>query len=120
MKRYPRQPTCQPGHRVLSASSHTRPDRPHGSRDECSSAGSPLAEPSRTIDVRTLHTVPKPEDMAQPRHLTTPAYLVAFALICIPPFDTLMQVLPLRLDQPRWRFGAFGLMSNTLMLTVTG
>ena len=58
--------------------------------------------------------------MALQRHLATPTYLVAFALTCIPPFDALMQVLPLRIHDPRWRFGAFGLISNAMMIPVTG
>ena len=58
--------------------------------------------------------------MAPQRQLATPAYLVGFALICIPPFDALMQILPDRLSDPRWRFGAFGLMSNAMMIPLTG
>lgn len=58
--------------------------------------------------------------MAPQRQLAIPAYLVGFALICIPPIDATMQVLPFRLADPRWRFGAFGLMSNALMIPLTG
>lgn len=58
--------------------------------------------------------------MAQQRQLATPTYLVAFALICIPVLDALMQVLPFRLHDPKWRFGAFGLLSNGMMIPVTG
>ena len=58
--------------------------------------------------------------MAQHRQLATPAYLVAFALICIPPFDAMMQVMPARIHDPRWRFGAFGLMSNAFILPMAG
>jgi len=58
--------------------------------------------------------------MAQPRHVATPAYLVAFALVVIPPFDALMQVLPVRIHDARWRFGFFGLLSNAYMIPLTG
>jgi len=55
------------------------------------------------------------------RHvLAVPTYLVAFSLACIPPFDAAMQLLPLQIGQPRWRFGAFGLVSNAFMLTLAG
>jgi len=58
--------------------------------------------------------------MALQRQLSAPSYFVAFALICIPPLDALMQVLPLRIHDPRWRFGAFGLMSNAMMVPAVG
>jgi len=58
--------------------------------------------------------------MIQQRHVAWPTYLVAFSLSVIPPIDALMQVLPLRVHDPRWRFGFFGLMSNALMLPLLG
>jgi hypothetical protein len=58
--------------------------------------------------------------MALQRQLAAPTYFVAFALTCIPPFDALMQALPFRIHDPRWRFGAFGLLSNAMMIPVTG
>jgi len=58
--------------------------------------------------------------MSQSRHLAAPTYLVAFALTIIPIFDEMMKFLPLRVEDPRWRFGAFGVMSNALLLSVTG
>lgn len=58
--------------------------------------------------------------MSQSRHFAAPTYLVAFALALIPPIDSAMKVLPFRIGDPRWRFGAFGLVSNELMLSVTG
>lgn len=58
--------------------------------------------------------------MSLRRQLATPTYFVAFALICIPPFDALMQVIPFRLHDPRWRFGAFGLLSNAMMVPTVG
>jgi hypothetical protein len=58
--------------------------------------------------------------MAPLRPLVLPAYLVGFALALIPPLDAVMQVLPLRLGDPRWRFGTFGLLSNAMMIPLTG
>jgi hypothetical protein len=58
--------------------------------------------------------------MAPSRSLAMPTYLVAFALIVIPPFDTVMQLMPLRPGDPRWRFGAFGLLSNAMMIPLVG
>jgi hypothetical protein len=58
--------------------------------------------------------------MAPSRSLAMPTYLVAFALIVIPPFDTIMQLMPLRPGDPRWRFGAFGLLSNAMMIPLVG
>jgi hypothetical protein len=58
--------------------------------------------------------------MVQQRQMAPPAYLVGAALFIIPPVDTLMQVLPIRISDPRWRFGAFGLISNALMLSLVG
>jgi hypothetical protein len=58
--------------------------------------------------------------MAPSRSLALPTYLVAFALIIIPPFDTIMQLMPLRPGDPRWRFGAFGLLSNAMMIPLVG
>src|SRR5262245_49398404 len=58
--------------------------------------------------------------MSQSRHFVAPTYLVAFALALLPPVDSLMQVLPFRVSDPHWRFGAFGVLSNALMLSLTG
>jgi hypothetical protein len=58
--------------------------------------------------------------MALQRQFAAPTYLVALALTVIPPFDAVMQVLPLRIHDPRWRFGFFGLTSNALMVPMTG
>jgi hypothetical protein len=60
------------------------------------------------------------QTMAQHRQIAAPAYLVALAFLLIPPFDAFMQVLPLRVHDPRWRFGFFGLESNALMLPMAG
>lgn len=58
--------------------------------------------------------------MAQQRQIAPAAYLVALAFLLIPPFDALMQVLPFRIHDPKWRFGFFGLASNALMLPMAG
>ncbi|MEP6492901.1 MAG: hypothetical protein ABJF01_09500 [bacterium] len=58
--------------------------------------------------------------MAQHRQIASPTYLVALTFVLIPPFDALMQLLPLRIHDPRWRFGFFGLMANALMLPMIG
>jgi hypothetical protein len=58
--------------------------------------------------------------MSQSRHFVAPTYLVAFALALIPPIDSLLGVLPFRVGDPRWRFGAFGVVSNTLVFSLTG
>ena len=58
--------------------------------------------------------------MENRRSLALPTYLVAFALTCIPLFDVAMRVLPMRFTSVRWRFGAFGLASNALMLVAAG
>lgn len=58
--------------------------------------------------------------MVQQRQMAAPAYLVGVALLAIPPIDTIMQILPVRMADPRWRYGAFGLLSNSLMLALAG
>ena len=58
--------------------------------------------------------------MSQPRQLAAPTYLVAFTLSIIPVFDEMMKLMPLRVGDPRWRFGAFGLASNALALSLAG
>jgi hypothetical protein len=58
--------------------------------------------------------------MSAQRQLAAPAYFVALALMLIPPLDTVTQVLPVRLANVRWRFGTFGLVSNSLLLSLTG
>src|SRR3954463_8233820 len=54
------------------------------------------------------------------RYLGRAAYLVAFSLFFIPLFDVSMSVLPLRIGDPRWRFGTLGLASNALMIPMCG
>ena len=47
-------------------------------------------------------------------------YLVAFSLVAIPLFDAAMSTRPLHLHDPRWRFGAVGLISNAMLFPVLG
>ena len=54
--------------------------------------------------------------MLQSRQLALPSYLVAFSLAVLPPLDQLLQIFPLRIADARWRFGAFGLLSTSLLL----
>ena len=58
--------------------------------------------------------------MIQQKQLAWPAYLVAVALCVIPPFDAVMQVLPPRMGDARWRFGSFGLLTNALLVPLLG
>lgn len=58
--------------------------------------------------------------MLQNRRIVWPAYLVAFTLAVIPPVDALMQTMPVRLSETRWRWGAFGLLSNAMMIPMIG
>ena len=54
------------------------------------------------------------------RQLAPGAYLVAFLLFCIPFFDASLSLAPWHLANSQWRFGAFGLLSNALMLPAAG
>ena len=54
------------------------------------------------------------------RQLAPGAYLVAFLLFFIPFFDAILSLAPWNLGSSQWRFGAFGLLSNALMLPATG
>ena len=58
--------------------------------------------------------------MTPPRRLAWPAYLVSFALMITPAYDAALSVLPSRLGDARWRYGAIGLLSNTMMISLTG
>jgi hypothetical protein len=58
--------------------------------------------------------------MLQNRRIIWPSYLIAFSLSIIPPIDAVMQTLPMRFGDPRWRWGAFGLMSNAMMIPMIG
>ena len=54
------------------------------------------------------------------RQLAPGAYLVAFLLFFIPFFDASLSLAPWHLGSSQWRFGAFGLLSNALMLPAAG
>lgn len=92
--------------------------------DEAQVAGS-LPAARRSYRVGRLSVARPPfrtqqQTMAQHRQTALPAYLVALAFLLIPPLDALMQVLPTRMHDPKWRFGTFGLESNALMLPMAG
>jgi len=61
-----------------------------------------------------------PSIMLQNRRIVWPSYLVAFSLLVIPPIDALMQTMPAHPSEPRWRWGAFGLLSNAMMIPMIG
>ena len=54
------------------------------------------------------------------RQLAPGAYMVAFLLFVIPFFDAILGLAPFNLGSSQWRFGAFGLLSNALMLPASG
>ncbi|MEP6989828.1 MAG: hypothetical protein ABJA80_02780 [bacterium] len=54
------------------------------------------------------------------RQVASASYFVAFLLIVIPTFDSLMQVAPFRPSAAQWRFAAVGLLSNALMIPAVG
>jgi uncharacterized membrane protein len=54
------------------------------------------------------------------RQLAPGAYLVGFLLFFIPLFDASLSLAPWHLASSQWRFGAFGLLSNALMLPAAG
>ena len=52
--------------------------------------------------------------------LVRAGYLLAAILVIIPVVDGIMQVLPLRLGEERWRFGAVGSLSNLMLVPLLG
>jgi hypothetical protein len=52
--------------------------------------------------------------------LARAGYVLAALLIVIPLFDLTAQLLPLRLSDERWRFGAVGQLSNILLVPLLG
>lgn len=54
------------------------------------------------------------------RRLRLPAYFVGASLVAVPAFDALMQIAPFHPFDPRWRFGAVGLLSGALLLPEIG
>src|SRR4051794_22944935 len=58
--------------------------------------------------------------MAQQRQFAWPTYLVGFSLFLLPLFDAISQFIPFRPQDAKWRFGAFGIFSNSLLLSLLG
>ncbi|MEO7455454.1 MAG: hypothetical protein ABIY52_04280 [Gemmatimonadaceae bacterium] len=54
------------------------------------------------------------------RQLAPAAYLVAALLVFIPLYDAATSLYPFNVASSQWRFGAFGLLSNALMLPASG
>ena len=54
------------------------------------------------------------------RQLAPAAYLVAAALVIFPLLDSAMSLMPWKAGSTQWRFGAIGLISNTLMIVCLG
>lgn len=54
------------------------------------------------------------------RQLSSGAYLIAAALSVFPLYDSSISVAPWRIASTQWRFGAIGLLSNTLMIVALG
>lgn len=54
------------------------------------------------------------------RQLSPGAYMVAAALSVFPLYDSGISVAPWRIASTQWRFGAIGLLSNTLMIVALG
>jgi len=53
------------------------------------------------------------------RRFAVPSYIATFSLMLFPLLDQLMQLVPTaKLHDPRWRFGAVGLLSNIFVLPV--
>ena len=58
--------------------------------------------------------------MTKYRHLAPSAYLVGAVLFTFPLFDSSVSLSPWNVGSPQWRFGAIGLLSNTLMIVALG
>ena len=58
--------------------------------------------------------------MTQMRHLAWPAYLTAAALIVFPVIDALSTLWPMSPELLRWRFGAVGVVTNGLVISLAG
>lgn len=53
------------------------------------------------------------------RRFAAPSYIATFSLMLFPLFDQVMQLVPTaKFHDPRWRFGAMGLLSNIFVLPV--
>ena len=53
-------------------------------------------------------------------YLTGPAYAAALLFVLFPVIDTVAQIWPLGLDNPRWRYGAVGLGADYLISALFG
>jgi hypothetical protein len=58
--------------------------------------------------------------MTESRQFAWPAYLVSAALVVVPLSDVLTSLYPWRVLDPRWRFGAVGLVSSSLLIPTAG
>jgi hypothetical protein len=58
--------------------------------------------------------------MSNNRQLAPAAYLVAAVLFVFPLFDSGVSLSPWNTGNAQWRFGAVGLLSNTLMIVALG
>ncbi|MEO8621503.1 MAG: hypothetical protein ABI625_10590 [bacterium] len=58
--------------------------------------------------------------MSNHRQLAPAAYLVAAVLVVFPLFDSGISLSPWNMASAQWRFGAVGLLSNTLMIVALG
>jgi hypothetical protein len=58
--------------------------------------------------------------MESNKPLARAGYLLAAILVLIPLIDGVMQLLPLRLGDERWRFGAVGSLSNLMLVPLLG
>ena len=58
--------------------------------------------------------------MIESRQIAWPAYLVAIAIVVIPLADVATSLYPWRFLEARWRFGAVGLVSNSLLIPMLG
>lgn len=54
------------------------------------------------------------------RPLAPAAYLTAAALVMFPLYDSAVNLVPWTLGSAQWRFGAIGVLSNTLMIVCLG
>ena len=58
--------------------------------------------------------------MSNYRYLSPAAYLVAGVLVVFPLFDSGLSLSPWNAGSAQWRFGAIGMLSNTLMIVALG
>lgn len=52
------------------------------------------------------------------KYLALPGYLIAILMIVVPVVETALGVLPLRMSEVSWRFGAVGLMSRATLTPI--